>query len=160
MVFGGPKCRYLLRFVHVNVFVQHIGDGAVAATKFGVNPLVRVMHVAVAKGDIAHDGAADRSDCQPDPTGVDPLEQHVGGAVLHGNAVILIPHVAVVNPDIVPRHIEAIRVEGRNIDHVVAIVAIPPGADIAPANFQPIHAIGPEGPVRGVQEQQVFDHDT
>ena len=42
---------------------------------------------------------------------------------LHSNAVILVPDAAVVNPHIPARHVEAVRVEGGQInDSMVALV--------------------------------------
>ena len=45
---------------------------------------------------------------------------------LDGDAVILIPHTAVVYPHIAARHVEAVGVEGGEVDDVVVVLLRPP----------------------------------
>ena len=45
---------------------------------------------------------------------------------LDGDAVILVPHAAVVYPHIAARHVEAVGVEGGEVDDVVVVLLRPP----------------------------------
>ena len=47
---------------------------------------------------------------------------------LDGDAVILIPHAAVVYPHVAARHVEAVGVEGGEVDDVVVVLLRPPRA--------------------------------
>ena len=45
---------------------------------------------------------------------------------LNGDAVILVPHTAVVYPHVAARHVEAVGVEGGEVDDVVVVLLRPP----------------------------------
>ena len=47
---------------------------------------------------------------------------------LDGDAVILVPHTAVVYPHVAARHVEAVGVEGGEVDDVVVVLLRPPRA--------------------------------
>ena len=101
------------------------------------------MHVDVTEGDVVHETTSDGANGHADPAGADPLKQHVLGVVLHRNTVILnggrnsylcqifhgnhfpsplIPNSAVVDPNVPPRDIEAVRVERCQVYDIVVVL--------------------------------------
>ena len=111
--------RDLLWFVDENIFVQNVGDlrggvgVGVRVAALDVDPFKRVVHSRAAKRDVpdavvVHVGP-DNADGEPQPARVDILHKHVLRAVRVNaapaagydcEAIVLIPHGAVVNVDV------------------------------------------------------------
>lgn len=111
---GSDPNRPLLRLVHDNVLPQHVLNETSAA-ELGVNALVRLVHVRVAEGDVAHSRATNRTDHETETARVNALEQHILGAVLDRDTIVLVPNGAVVNPHVLASHVETVGVESTEI---------------------------------------------
>lgn len=149
----------LLRIVHRDVLVQNITDRShladrslVVPTSLHVDTLESVGQITVAEGDVLDDRATNGTNDQAETTARDALEQHVTRAILHGNAVILIPDGGVVNVDILAGDVEAVGVEGLKVNESVAVSIRPASIDIGMANQKAVAILGVESPVRTVLE--------
>mmetsp|Transcript_22231 Transcript_22231/g.43249 ORF Transcript_22231/g.43249 Transcript_22231/m.43249 type:complete len:471 (-) Transcript_22231:161-1573(-) len=165
----------LLRLLDVNVLVSHVLDqpdqrGSGVGPELGVDALDGVVHADVPERDVADVCVADGTDGEPKPTGVDSLEQHVLGSpvlpfVLHGDAVILVPDVAVMDPNIPPIHVEAVGVERGDVslpwkrEEIVAVLVIHRRIDVGVSHLESGHVVRPEGPVGRVLQDEVLDKD-
>ena len=62
----------------------------------------------------------------------------------------------VVDPHIPSSHVEAVGVEGREVDDAVMVLVSSPSADLTVTDLQPVHPVHPERPVRRVEEEEVL----
>ena len=60
------------------------------------------------------------------------------------------------DPDVSPRDVEPVGVEGGHVDDVVVVRIAPPGLDLAVADFQSVHVHRVEGPTGRVWEEVDF----
>ena len=97
----------LLRRIHGDVLIENILDGGllsdgslIVPAGLEVDALVGGGQVRVTEGDVLHNRGTDGADHQTQTRATHTLDQHIGGAILDSDAVILIPDVAIVNVDI------------------------------------------------------------
>jgi len=88
-----------------------------------INALHGLVHVNIAKGDVAVVRAANGANDKANARGVDVVELHVGRGVLDGDGIVLAPDVAVVNVHVVAGHIKAVGVEGCHVFQGVLFLA-------------------------------------
>mmetsp|Transcript_14817 Transcript_14817/g.43921 ORF Transcript_14817/g.43921 Transcript_14817/m.43921 type:complete len:310 (-) Transcript_14817:652-1581(-) len=111
-----PDCP-LGWLINDDVFVGHICDTSrrAAIPELHIDALVSVVHVAISKRNVPHHTPRNGANGQPNTTGIDPLKEHVFGSIFDSNAVVLVPDVAVMDPNVLPRNVEAVRVESRHV---------------------------------------------
>mmetsp|Transcript_25184 Transcript_25184/g.54455 ORF Transcript_25184/g.54455 Transcript_25184/m.54455 type:complete len:352 (+) Transcript_25184:648-1703(+) len=161
---GADPDAPLLRTLNSDVFIQHVLDGRLVAHGSRVRPaslevdaLEGVGHHAVAEGDILHLGPAYGADDQAQAAAGDALEQHVRGRVLHGDAVVLVPDVAVVHVHVAAGEVQTVCIKGLQVEQRVAVDVGPARRHVCVAYHHAVTVLRPECPEGAVQQQQVLD---
>mmetsp|Transcript_18278 Transcript_18278/g.38018 ORF Transcript_18278/g.38018 Transcript_18278/m.38018 type:complete len:216 (-) Transcript_18278:497-1144(-) len=146
------------RGVDIHILVENVLDEPpFSSSELHVNALITVVHVDVPKSDVLDGASADATDGYTNPRRLNPLKEHVGRSILDCNGIVLAPHRAVVNPDVIPGDIIAVSVEGCDIPNVVVVPLSPPRFNLAEPDLQAVNAMHPEGPVGGILEKYVLD---
>eukprot|EP00966_Prymnesium_polylepis_P179767 4162169-Prymnesium_polylepis.3 len=164
--------------VHAPASAQHIADlggRARLITPLGlhVDALECVMHPRAAEGHVPNarvvERRPDRPNRQAQATRIHVLNQNVLRALrvdaravhrLYGEAVVLVPHGAVVDVDVAPGDVKAIRVERGQVERAVGIGRVDAVVDRAVANLEAGHVARGERPVWRLQEAPVLDQHT
>mmetsp|Transcript_47135 Transcript_47135/g.152214 ORF Transcript_47135/g.152214 Transcript_47135/m.152214 type:complete len:284 (-) Transcript_47135:352-1203(-) len=143
----------LLRLLNHDVLVEDVADRAGAA-ELHVDALDRANHARVPKGDIA-DVGGDGANGKAKAACVDVLDDDVVGAVLDVEAVVLVPHLAVMDPDgVAMSEVEPVSVEGGQVEQIMTVGVRPSVVDARVPHLEVRHAASEEGPVGRLAEVQ------
>ena len=106
---GADPNAPLLRLFDVNVLIGYVLNEADLTlgniTELHVDAFEGLVHVDVSKSDVLNSVVTPLgANCQAQTTRLHVLDENITRGSFHGEAVVLIPNFAVVDPDVLSRH--------------------------------------------------------
>jgi len=154
---GANPDGILTRTLNVNILkcdILHIG----ITSEFQVDTFVGIFHVSISESHVGNNVTTEAANRQTDSARSNPFKRDVAAGAFDTESVVLAPNVTIVHPDIVSGNIETISVEsGHLVTVVVVSICASSGINLAISDFQVIHLMGPERPVRAIMEEDVLN---